>query len=507
MLSTDARCCMLTRQPGQFNSPHPKWPKNIEAGDDATLLHGTLRVFLADALIIPTGLLTVALLTRRFGPEAYGIFALAASLVAWIEWGLTSLFTRATIHLVADSHDWKPVAGTLLRWHLAVGVLAMLLLWLLAEPIATLLSEPMLATYLALFALDIPLFILAHGHRNVLTGVGQFRSRAIASAGRWLSRLFLIVILVESGLSIPGAIMGSIGASVVELLICRYYIRPSLLRSSCLSIPLPRSALWLVLSAASFSCYTKLDLFALKTLGGTSAQAGLYAAAQNLSILPGIFAQAFSSLLLAALNRSISDGHTDRTKAMASQAMRLAMGLLPIAGLFAGAAVGITEFCFGAAFRPAAPLLTILIFGAMAHVMMGVAMAILTAAGKPAWTFGLTGPLVPMAIAGYLFLIPQFGLSGPAIVTTGVGWLGALASLAALWHVWGICLPIGTVARSLLLCGLAYVLAGAAPHSGIGLVAALATLGVALLVTVWLLEGTHEGALHRLRRLVSSESR
>src|SRR5919107_204565 len=105
-----------------------------EPRTDSSLLHGTLRVFLADALVIPTGFLTVALLTRRFGPETYGIFALTASLVAWIEWGLTSLFNRAPIHLVADARDWKSVAGMLLRWHLGVGILAMVLLGLLAGP-------------------------------------------------------------------------------------------------------------------------------------------------------------------------------------------------------------------------------------------------------------------------------------------------------------------------------------------------------------------------------------
>jgi O-antigen/teichoic acid export membrane protein len=478
-----------------------------EPRTDSSLLHGTLRVFLADALVIPTGFLTVALLTRRFGPETYGIFALTASLVAWIEWGLTSLFTRATIHLVADASDWKSVAGMLLRWHLGVGILAMVLLGLLAGPIATLLSEPMLETYLRLFALDIPLFLFAHGHRNVLTGIGRFRSRAMAGAGRWLSRLLLIAILVELGLSIPGAIIGSLGASVVELLICRYYIRPSVLTSAGLSIPLPRSALWLVLSAASFTCYTKLDLFALKMLGGTSTQAGFYAAAQNLSILPGIFAQAFSLLLLTMLNHSLSDGQMDRAKAMASEAVQLTVGLLPIAGIFAGAADGITEICFGAAFRPAALLLAILIFGAMAHAVIGVGMAILTAAGRPAWTFALTGPLVPLAVAGYTVLTPRFGMVGPALVTTGVGWFAALASFVALWHLWGIFPSAATVVRSLLLCGVAYVSAKATPSSGIGLIATLAALSVTLLTASWLLEGAREGAFHRLRRLWFSEIR
>ena len=134
-------------------------------------------------------------------------------------------------------------------------------------------------------------------------------------------------------------------------------------------------------------------------------------------------------------------------------------------------------------------------------------MAILTAAGRPAWTFALTGPLVPLAIAGCTVLTPRFGMVGPALVTTGVGWFAALASLVALWHLWGIFPSAATVVRSLLLCGVAYVSAKAAPSSGIGLIATLAALSVTLLTASWLLEGAREGAFHRLRRLWFSEIR
>jgi O-antigen/teichoic acid export membrane protein len=50
-----------------------------------------------------------------------------------------------------------------------------------------------------------------------------------------------------------------------------------------------------------------------------------------------------------------------------------------------------------------------LIFGAVALVMISVAMAIATAAGKPRWTLILTGPLVLLAVIGHLLLIPRFG--------------------------------------------------------------------------------------------------
>ncbi len=39
------------------------------------LLDGTIAIFAAEALVLPTGLLIVAILTRRSGPAGYGLFA------------------------------------------------------------------------------------------------------------------------------------------------------------------------------------------------------------------------------------------------------------------------------------------------------------------------------------------------------------------------------------------------------------------------------------------------
>ena len=120
------------------------------------MVGGTIRVFLADALLVPTGFIITVFLTRQLGPSDYGLFALAAALMVWVEAGVTSLFNRATVKFVSQARDWKPVGTTVARLYLAISIGTMLLLWLLATPIATLLKEPVLATYLRLFALDIP---------------------------------------------------------------------------------------------------------------------------------------------------------------------------------------------------------------------------------------------------------------------------------------------------------------------------------------------------------------
>lgn len=443
------------------------------------ILGGTVRIFLAEALFPLTGLVTAIFLTRRLGPEGYGLFTLVATLVAWVEGSLTALFARATLKLVAEAEDWQPVGAAIVRWHLAVGVGAALLLWALAPPIAALSDEPALTSYLRVFALDIPLYCLAHAHRNILVGVGGFHQRALVSAGRWVARLLLIVVLVELGLSVHGAILGSIGASLVEFGIGRLYIRPALLRGS--SFPLRR--LWidtgpLFLSALSLALYNKLDLFALKMLGGTTEQAGLYGAAQNLTVAPGIFALSFSPLLLSTLSRVLRTEDRRYAQGIGRDAMRLVVVLLPFAGMTAGAAPEIIGAIFGSTFLPAAPLLAVLMFGALALVMISVTTAILTAAGKPGWTFAITGPMVPLAVIGHLLLVPQLGAIGAALVTALFAGLGALSAMAAVYYLWQVFPPLGTVGRSVMVCGVALALAAFWPAPGALLLVKLPVIAV-----------------------------
>ena len=52
---------------------------------------GSTRVFVAEALALPTGLVTAAILARLFRPEGYGLFTLTMAIVAWLDWTLAAL--------------------------------------------------------------------------------------------------------------------------------------------------------------------------------------------------------------------------------------------------------------------------------------------------------------------------------------------------------------------------------------------------------------------------------
>ncbi len=413
-------------------------------------MNGTFWVFLAEALIFPTGLVTAGILTRQLGPDGYGVLTLVGVLVSWIEWTITSIFSRTAIKFVGEAKDWQPIGTVIAQLHVALGALAAAGLWLFAQPIATLLDVPTMVPYLRLYALDIPIFCLAYAHRQLLVGRGLFQSQALASAGRLTTRLAVIALLVQyAGWSIKGAIVGSLCASLVELSISRWFIRPPLLSKS--SFPPQRLfgyALPLFLFATSLRLFDKLDLFMLKILGGTVEQAGVYGAAQNLAFVPGIFALSFSPLLLSTVSSSLRTGTLAQAKQISANAVRTVVALTPFAALAAAAAVPIVSVVYGKAFVVAGPVLAVLIFAAMALMMISVVTAILTAAGRPNLTALLVAPMLPISAVGYYLFVPSYGAMGACWVNMGAAVLGAIAALIALYKIWKIAPPIMTVMRS-----------------------------------------------------------
>lgn len=274
---------------------------------------------------------------------------------------------------------------------------------------------------------------------------------------RWITRLLLIAVLVQMGLAITGAILGSIGGSLAELVVTRFYVRPRFRWRPAFPMRVILSyAVPLFVAGISMRLFDRLDLYALKILGGTTDQVGFYAAAQNLTLLTGILALSFTPVLLATLSQAIAAADVSLARTTAQEAMRIVIGLLPVAGMAAGAAPGIVGVVFGQAFLPAAPLFAVLVFGAQALLMVVVTTTILTAAGRPGWTSVLTAPVPALAAGGYVWFIPRLGAVGAAIVTTSCATLLAIATIVAVHRAWQIFPPLGTVWRSAATCVLAY---------------------------------------------------
>lgn len=439
------------------------------------LATGTARIFLAELLFVPSGIITAAYLSRRFGPAGYGLLMLAYVPVILLESNVASALSRPAIKLIGDASDWREVGAAVLRLYLLAGVALMLLVWVATAPFTSLLNDAALAIYLRLLALDIPIFLAAQAHRNIVVGLGMFRERAMATAVRWIARVVLIVIFVEFSGSLLGAIWGSITASAIELVVYRCYVRPSLLEKN--AYPLRRLSSYslpLLLAAICIGLFGRLDLVLLKVWGGSSAEIGFYAGAQNLSLLPSLFSFALAPVLLATLGRALRAEDLATAKRLGQQTLRAVLLLLPLAAIAAGSASEIVELVFGPAFLPAAAPLRLLIFGALALLMVAVATTILISAGKARWTLHTAWPLLLCAAVSHLLLIPKFGAWGASVGTTVLAVAAALINLLLVHRLWGIAPPARTIWRALLVSVSAYVIAAMWPASGASLFVKLA---------------------------------
>jgi O-antigen/teichoic acid export membrane protein len=176
----------------------------------------------------------------------------------------------------------------------------------------------------------------------------------------------------------------------------------------------------------------------------------------------------------------ISSGEAGPAKIMAHTAMRTVFGLMPFAAMVAGSAPQVVTLFFGRNFGEAAPLLSLLIFGAVAFVMISVSIAIMTAAGAPLLTLVVSAPLIPIAVVGHLISIPRLGSIGAASVTTVCAVLGAVACIVVVHRTWAIHPPAGTLGRSVLISMLAYGMSVLWPASGLMVVVKLLVIAAVI---------------------------
>ncbi|MGH8516565.1 MAG: lipopolysaccharide biosynthesis protein, partial [Panacagrimonas sp.] len=233
-------------------------------------------------------------------------------------------------------------------------------------------------------------------------------------------------------------------------------------------------------SALCLALFSRVDLFALTALGLATSEAGYYGAAQNLSVIPGLFAASFTPLLLSTLSSMARNGQHESARTMSRDSMRLVFGMLPFAAIASGAAHEIVTLIFGASFAPAEPILAWLIFARVAAVMISIAVVVMIVANRPGLSFALAGPMLALGIAGHILLIPIFGSVAAAWVTTSLEIAGALAALIIVYRVQRVFAPMATVGRTLLIAGAAWLLAALVPAPGFWVIAKLALIALAI---------------------------
>jgi len=454
------------------------------AGHAGHLAVGTVQGFVASAISLPTGILTAAFLTRQLGPADYGLLTVAAAIVMWFQGTVVIGFSRGAVKFIAEAEDWENVATKYLQTQFFVSVGSTILLFAAAPFLASLLDSSEMTKYLRLYSLIIPISSMSAIHQSAMTARGQYRQQAILPAAYWVSRMVLIFLFVSLYPSVTYVILATMGASVVVLCLARWFVRPDLLSRSDFPIRKLWDYAWpLFFYTAGMNLFNRLDLFFVKAMGDVPQISGYYGAAKNLTIVPALFAMAFSPLLLGKLSQLRSSHSSADETTIVRHAMRFVICLLPFAGMSSGAASELVVAIYGEPFLPAASYFSLLIFAALGLVMISVAASIFIAADRPGLLLFITGPFVVIAPLAHYLLVNQYGPMGASMVVLCLSWLGAAAALTAVYRIRHISLPVMTLFRSLLISALAYTIALLWPSPGVLLLIKLPMIGIVIAVS------------------------
>jgi len=454
------------------------------------MLRRSVILFAGIGLSIPTGIILAALLSRRLGPEFYGLLTVTNSVIFWLELGSTQLFARTAVRFIAADADetWRGTAATLLRAQGAVSLLATLLALLLTPLLARLLNAPLLALTLPILALDIPLYGLAQVQGSVLIGRGRAWQRSSLFAVRWVGRFLWIALFLTLGFSIYASLFGYLLASALEMLLAARYLRVSFrLRPEKPLRGLFAFALPIWFYTVGLELFNTVDLWSVQALlPGPSA--GYYAAAQYLTILPDLIAASISPVLIGSIIQQLANGQNAAVSIRA--AFRFILSLTPFVALAAASAAPLLALIYEPIYQSAAPALAVLLIGSIGVMLIVIGTAVLVALHRPLWTGVLAVLLVPLAVVGHALVVRNGNVFGAALVTAALAWVGGLTVMLAACRQSSAALPYRSLVRALLLSFAAYAVSALWQVEGWPVLIKLSLLslplmGIALAVGDW----------------------
>lgn len=411
-------------------------------------LSGALSNFFSEAMMAPAGLIIAIYLSRRLDPHDFGTFILLSAVIGWIELSLYSVYSRSSIAILGLASDSNTAASQVMKWHLVTGAAVTAAVVAGTPWIARVWHEPELTVYLKLYALEIFLYTVSSGFRSILVSTGAYHRRAAINAVKWTCRVLLTILFVSRGWAVAGAVLGSVGAVFCEVVIYLFVVRIRWTRGVAFTASqFFQYSASLAAFALAMRLFDKLDLFLLKGFGLSATEAGIYGAAQNLALLPGLFAYSISPLLLAEVQRQLREGSPEGAQQLSREVIRFGWLLLPAIGIISGSSSEIVKLVYGTPYSNAAPLMSILVVGAFAMFFLGVLSAVWTAAEKPNIPAKIALVLLPLALLLDLFVIPRWQSMGAAVVTCLTSVIGALAAYRKLVGFW----PVQIHPRS--LCG------------------------------------------------------
>ena len=393
-------------------------------------------------------------LARHLSVPAFGLLGVVITVLMWLELVVAEGLPLWIVRVVDPDAKGPIVRGRYVAAQLGVAFLLAGALALAAPLLATVFAQTGTLAPFRLAAIDIPIFALYNLALAALLGSQSYTFEGLSTGGYALTKLVATVAFVLAGMSVIGAVLGSVTASVGGLAITLVLVAvrfrgrrwfgdaPVVPRASDGDgVPLPSLPDGGAVAGAtvpatlivSQTLALSLDLWMVKALL-PAAQAGYYRGASLIAQVPFALSSGLVWGLFAAYSDARRRGDVERQRHYVSQSVRLlvAAASLWVALVVPTARALLITIGFPAAYGAGAPVLMLLTTGtAIGMVAVAVGPTLLLEGRGRAVLGTAIGLVAAEAVAAYL-LIPRMGAKGAALAAGGAFAIAGVAALIAL---------------------------------------------------------------------------
>ena len=455
-----------------------------------SLTHGASRGAawhgVAQLCLTASGYIVAVVLARSMGPIDFGTYGVIYSLLMALELTVNLGIPGAIARLIAEREsDEQGLGGTAVTLVALCSATAFTVLWPAAPLLASALNVTDGAVLLRVAIIDIPFFGAYHVTAHVLNGRRDFITQSVATIFYSITKVIGMVVLGYLGISIAGALVVNIAASVVGLIIvARVVGRGIFVPTLACAAPILRLAGPVALIGLGTQFLLYVDLWSIGAFAvGEPVDKGFYVAAKNLARIPNLLSFVMMAVLVPSIGRARATGDVETVARLIKGTTRfLAVTLLPGCALMAIEARPLMELMFSAAYTPGAPYLTLLVLAnGLFHTLMTTAIAILLATKRQRLGAVLAVSALVPSLAFSALLVPKFGAIGAAYSTVLASALTAIAAGYAVRQEAGALFDRLVLIKALLVTIVVGAVGLALPTRGLLLVLEMAALMLAAL--------------------------
>jgi stage V sporulation protein B len=484
-------------------SAAPSFSAGLEPGrldphqGEAAVVAGRGAIFIGFAKLyfMLSGFLQQVLLTRLVGLAEFGAFAVVNNVISIVN----NTVVQATIQAVSkftaeDDARAGAVQRAGLRMQALLGAALALAFFLGAPLIASFEEAPRYTAYFRIAAIIPFLYALYAVFVGSANGLRRFRTQASFDVGFSTAKTILLLGLAFLW-KVTGAFVGFAAAAAFILVVASRVMRlpPTTERFHARRLTGYMGAVvtyGLLLNLALNYDLPLLHHFAGKSANAAAAAAvaGHYQALRTLALLPYQALIVVTFVIFPLVSRATFVDDHEATRVYVAQTLRYALILAAAMGVvLAARPAALLGVLYKPEYGAGAPALPILVAGECCLAMLGVACAILNAAGRTRATLSLMTLTVVVGAGAAATLVPRAAVGTPMLIAaasaTALGMAaGFVAAVVYIRARLGGTPPLATVARVVVAMVAATVAAHLVP--GHGKVLGLAATAVAGIVYV-----------------------